>query len=218
MSYYQKTPLFLTVSFMLLASASFAKTSCEGRTTSKPPVVVFKINYGQPNYKDVTSDFISEKSKSTHARGLTEARFQMTYDVKVRAENNCLFLDTLTVLYGYADLDIYITNQYEKSSCEYNQILSHENHHIFVHQDALRQYSTRFGETIKRVATAIPPEYIKIGVKNADFQINKMISRLKNDRDLSRLEAEFNTQREKQNADLDQRENYEKITKRCKNW
>lgn len=216
MCYFRK--ILLLIVNLVFISTAISANDCSYKVSEKPVKIIFKTNYGKPKYNQVDQDFLIQKAGSSHARGLTESHFQMSYELRVRGEKGCLFLDALTVHYGYPNLDVFISNKYKEDSCEYKQILSHENNHVFIHQDTLRKYARQFGDAIKNIAQNIPAESFKVGVKNADKQINRMILRIKNHKQLSALEKSFENERKNSNQELDASENYQKITNKCKNW
>ncbi|MBN2676338.1 MAG: hypothetical protein JXR30_03745 [Alphaproteobacteria bacterium] len=184
----------------------------------KDPVhVVMKINYGTPQYNQAPSSFITQKTKNEHVRGYTEAFLGMSYSGKIFAQNGCVFPHTITVFYGYPKLDVFIDDKYAKDSCEYNEILAHENQHVFVHQDTLKQYSTRFGEVIKKIAQTLYPISFS-HPDEFDAITKKMIQQIQSHPEVLSLQREFERAVQEGNNALDRTDNYQEIKSRCENW
>ncbi|MHA1540787.1 MAG: hypothetical protein ACTSXL_04105 [Alphaproteobacteria bacterium] len=205
---------YLRILLLLISSLPIYATNCEKQKT---PAVEFKVDYGEVAYKKADRSFLSNRG-TDHTNGLTASKFQMSYRMRVQAKNDCIFLNSLTVSYGYNELIVYILDKYHEDSCEYKEILAHENNHVFVHQDVLRRYEEKFTKAFEAIMEEVEPVPFKIGDKDIEKKMNAIMLKIKNDPRLEELENSFNKERKDDNSSLDKTENYKIITSKCENW
>ncbi|MHA1550186.1 MAG: hypothetical protein ACTSXV_01890 [Alphaproteobacteria bacterium] len=203
--------------FLGISSAVFAQDSCVFKKRSHPVQVKMKINYGIPQYKHLSNEFLAKKTANTHTLGFTEAALSMTFKINLVLNDNCVFLNELTVEYGYPHLVVSIDNFYPKDTCEYREILKHENKHVFIHQDALKEYAKKFGEAINAIAQTIPAEPVTTK-EEAPLIADKMAQAIKSHPRLRVLEKQFEATIRQQNGELDRKESYRETKSHCENW
>ncbi len=209
--------MFYYLRILLLLISSLPISAIANCEKQKNPAVKFKVDYGEAIYKKADKSFFSSRG-TEHTLGLTASKFQMSYQMRVQAKSNCIYLDSLTVNYGYEDLTVYILDKYHEDSCEYREILAHENNHVFVHQEVLRRYKEKFAKVFETIMEEVAPVPFKIGDKDISEKMNVIMLKIKNDSRLKELENNFNKKREKDNLSLDKKENYKIITSKCENW
>ena len=209
------TKLFIL--FLGISSAVFAQDSCAFKKRSHPVQVKMKINYGVPQYKHLSNEFLAKKTANTHTLGFTEAKLSMVFKINLALDDECVFLNELTVEYGYPHLAVSIDNLYPKDTCEYREILKHENKHVFIHQDTLKEYAKKFGEAINAIAQTIPSEPTTTK-EEAPLIADKMAQAIKSHPRLHVLEKQFEAEIHRQNGELDRKESYLETKSKCSNW
>ncbi len=205
-----------------MISPVYAETFCEKvKEEAKEPKINFIADYGKAHYQDIRRNLLIEKSGQDHTRGLTEADFNITYQIKTNAVNNgkqgCLFIEEIDVKYGYPNLVVYIEDKYHPNSCEYREILKHENEHVKVHQSVLKELAPKISLAVYQAVNRVKPKELN-DLSKVDKITDDIIKEIQDDFLVKRLTERLEENQRNQNEKLDEKGNYHKIQNRCKNW
>lgn len=126
----------------------------------------------------------------------------------------CVELKKLEVLF-WAKPEVLIASNFKKGSCEYREVLGHEQKHIRVLRNFVREQAPLLKKEVKKIVSSSRTQY-KVkeqNVEKAQKEIEKQI--------FSRLEAHQNKimpiLQSRQTA-IDSPEEYARVAAKCKNW
>jgi hypothetical protein len=95
---------------------------------------------------------LSANSLGHQPLGLYMAKFasgmQINYDLRREGDEVCVWVTKVQVQIGYDDRTIYIAKDFEKDTCEYKAILSHEAKHAVTDDSVLAEYNGRFRKNV----------------------------------------------------------------------
>ncbi|NQW01204.1 MAG: hypothetical protein HQ483_15975 [Rhodospirillales bacterium] len=143
-------------------------------------------------------------------RGLTKTSLESQIEVGVQirqlSKNRfCIGLQKVSARIGYDQFKVYVARDLVPGSCEYRTTLDHEQAHVAIYKDQLRQFSSRFEQRLQRVAAGLRPVLVKseksgpayfLQKFNIEFkQVFKQLSRETDSRQ-SRLDTPDNYRRE----------------------
>ncbi|MDP6804979.1 MAG: hypothetical protein QF902_06560 [Rhodospirillales bacterium] len=149
--------------------------------------------------------------------GLTLADLELDFRIEVRARplskaRFCTELARVDATLGYRSLDVYVARRYRRGTCEYEQVLDHENHHVAIFRDGLMQYGPRVRDALERTSRAQAPLVTSAPGTGAE----RFKDRLHNQ--LAPLFRDMNRALDRAHATLDTAENYRAEQRRCANW
>ncbi len=205
---------------LLLVSTTAYGNVCEQINKTKPKLE-FHVNTGQPRVFEISSEKLKSLARQNNVIGLTEAKFVINYRLKAMTiEKNgsiCVYLDTLVLEYGYPDMFVYVDNKYKQNTCEFTQIINHENEHVKVHQKLLLQYSPLIEQATRELIQDIKPIQID-SYDNVEKVTDRFIKQVDEDPSVTTLRENFEKERLSQNTKLDSKESYADQLAPCKNW
>jgi hypothetical protein len=156
-----------------------------------------------------------------HSPGITVAEselktdYQMEFRQKPGSSVYQLWTTSVTVVFDYIRMDVYISSQYGEGSCEYNQILTHEKQHVAIDERVLEQYKNQMAAALRHtrlIPTASHPLLVS-SPEQGKVILSKRISGL--------VRPYFNRYHaavKAQNAKIDTWANYRKVQARCNGW
>jgi len=146
---------------------------------------------------------------------VTEFRFNMRVNVRayqIRENHFCAVIESLDAGVGYTDFIVYIDRKYLQGSCEYRLIRNHEDEHVGIYRDNLIHYAPLLRKELTDAVRRMGPIYVDSadrGAKQAQAFVQEKIKPLVD-----------NMQRtvDDRNANIDTKQSYESIRRRCSNW
>jgi hypothetical protein len=156
-----------------------------------------------------------------HSPGITVAESEMKTDYQLEFSHRPgtpvyrLWATSVTVVFDYIQMDIFVSSQYGEGSCEYNQILTHEKQHVSIDERELEKYKNRMTAALKR-SRLIPSRSHPLVARSA-AEGKAMLSR----RILGIVNPYFKKYHQavrSENAKIDTMANYRRVQARCNGW
>ena len=149
--------------------------------------------------------------------GLTSAEDSYSLNIGTRhytlgQGRYCSVLSEMSLSIGYSKIDVFIDRKYGPGSCEYEAILGHENTHVSINRDVLRQYVPKIRQQLERYARSIGPIY-STSPDTTARRMQKVLGE-----QLQLLHKPMSSVRQARHARIDTRSNYLREQKRCVNW
>lgn len=152
------------------------------RVTVKTFNSVVRVNNGHSS-KQLAAKMGSHGKFSRSAgwitRGLTKTTLegQISVDVRIRpiAKNRyCIGLQKVDAQVGHKEFKIYVARDLRPGTCEYRTTMSHENAHVSIYKDQLRQFVQRFQNRLMRSASSMRPIVSNSKKAGPDYFLKKL--------------------------------------------
>lgn len=138
------------------------------------PQIVFSTSYGQlsfdfsKNTKTISqiAAQIGHKERKIFATGLATVNVENEYVIGTKAlpvktgKGFCVVPEEIQVFVGFSRPVIYISNELEKNSCQYNLVMLHEKTHQRINKTALDYFVPYFQFAAKKIGHELTPIYI----------------------------------------------------------
>ena len=156
-----------------------------------------------------------------HSPGITIAESELKADCESAFSHKDgtpvfkVWATTVTLLFDYNRMDIYISSQYGEGSCEYGQILAHEKQHVAIDEREMERYK-KLMETALRHSRQIPSFSHPIIVRSAEVGRALVSKRI-----LAIVHPYFKAYGravKAENAKIDTLANYRRVQARCNGW
>ncbi len=156
-----------------------------------------------------------------HVDGLTQAdysmntRYEVSWSKKWFKSEYTMWVENLRVEFTYNTLNVFVTSEYPKESCEYQATLNHENQHVAIHRQMYDQYRKIFEEKLGQ-ATNIPLSTHSItapSVEEGKIRIGQIISAV-----LDPIFDQFKENLQVEQGKLDTPESYAELKAKCQHW
>lgn len=222
--------IMLLLFFLLFSTESRAWTygefiSCDA--LNPRPIITFKTAYGQLIH-DFSTPQKEIQSKSTHTpekgfftAGLatlnTSSQIWLkSVQIRKLDENNtCIMPKEIEVTFSYKDPIIYVSSEYDYNSCEFSQILRHEQTHQRINKLTLEYFLPLIHKTLKKTIREVrsikvpSPDHAQEGMKLLQkyYQIK-----------LTPIIEEYKKARENEQKKLDNLTNYTMEDKLCREF
>lgn len=150
------------------------------------------------------------------ALGLTSSQIAFSLSGQTMATpvrgGYCVYLRSVDVKFGYQTMDVFIGSEFRPQTCEYKTILDHENQHVAINRNTIREYAPRVRQEIERHLATLQPRF----TSDAQVSTDRKISDVKQKVDplLTQMERVL----EQRNAVIDSKVNYAALAENCKNW
>lgn len=193
------------------------------------PVVTFKTSYGQLFHdfskskdeitgisKSLSAD--NEKASIVGLAALNYSRYIWLKKVKIRkigANTYCVLPEEIEIMFGYKEPVVYVSNQYDKQSCEFSMVIRHEQVHQRINKLTLEHYLPIMDEALREAIAQV--RAIKVSDKS-DERIKQGMEVLKNHY-YARMDSifeQFKIAREAEQQKLDNQTNYTSEWDLCK--
>lgn len=153
-----------------------------------------------------------------HQRALGLTSSQIAFSIAGRTAavpvsgGYCVYLRSVDVRFGYQTMDVFIASEYRPQTCEYKTILDHENQHVAISRNTIREYAPRVRQELERHLATLQPRF----TANAQISTDRKISDVKGKVDplLDQMERVL----AQRNAAIDTNVNYAALAENCKNW
>ncbi len=158
------------ISCWLLSGGSVQAATCQ-LNLALPTVSMeiyegeIKVNNGHSS-KQLARKFGSHNKFSRRAgwvtRGLTKTDLESRIEVHVQYQQvsktrYCVGLKGVSAQVGYSQFNVYVARDLLPGSCEYRVTMDHEQTHVAVYRDQLKQFATRFENRLNRAARSMQP-------------------------------------------------------------
>jgi hypothetical protein len=153
--------------------------------------------------------------------GLTVSKFHVEADYRMDesriwfGDGVKVWVEGVTVHFGFNEMTVYITREYADGSCPYRETYAHEMEHVAAHKKVWTEYQDKLRDAV-RSAPAIPvrssPGRYATYEEGRD-KIGKAISAA-----LDPVFDAFKQADEEAQEVLDTRENYEGLRQKCNDW
>ncbi len=212
---------FLLIFFLLVCPA-FAQNATPFCTSMTTRVHVTALP-GKPKY--ITNYSREEFLKKVNANvspytlGLTvsklDAHIEATPSISKQLDKFCVALENVEVELKNVILDVYIDKKYPPSSCEYKTILSHENYHVAIAQQALAFYKADVEKAVAKALKKLSPQvvYNTNDIRNV---VQRQVSTINNA--IKPIIAFINKKLDEKDKAIDTKEMYQETSAKCKNW
>jgi hypothetical protein len=156
-----------------------------------------------------------------HSPGITVAESEMKTDYQMEFRHRegssvyTVWATTVTVVFEYTRMDVYVSSQYGEGSCEYSQILAHEMQHVAINEKALDQYKTMITNAL-RSSTRIPSRAHPLIVRSQEEGRSIVSQRVL--AIVNPYFQRFHQSTEMANAKIDTISNYRRIQAKCHGW
>lgn len=194
----------------------------------RPPIVTFKTDVKKTEYsreKDVsqiTQDFSlngGQVGDNSVVRGTTTPQIKLNYKIKpkilkTRSGHLCGYAQKVDIVLTASPI-IHSANDYEYGSCEYREIIKHENEHVQISKDLIRDYQIRVKKDLtERIRDISGHRAIDASkAQELSFAINQATVAV-----IIEIENELRTEHSRRQAAIDTPENYAEIQSRCVTW
>jgi len=150
------------------------------------------------------------------ALGLTSSQFGFaisgqTYANPLRG-GYCVYLRAVDVQFGYHEMDVFIASEYRPQTCEYKTIMDHENQHVAINRNTIKEYAPLVRQELERQLALLQPRFTAEPQASSDRKISDLQNKL--DPLLDGMERAI----QQRNAVIDTNVNYAAIAEMCKNW
>lgn len=163
----------------------------------------------------------AQTSAEGKLQGLTVVEHRLGYRTGVALaqdlfkSRSCAWLDSLTVDLTPGEVTIYVPREYAEGSCEDTEILRHERLHEDIHRRGLEEASGEMRRALARAkwlpALGTPLEVADRG--EAEKRVEEMVLKA-----IQPVYERFKERIEKEQAVIDLPENYQWVTRRCRDW
>lgn len=127
------------------------------------------ILLSQPEYEK-TINFSAENMPAHH--GKVEANITTNYDVVLdmyeTTNGFCVVLSQIKAIFGFNKFDVLIDKQHETNICAYNAVLHHEEKHIEVYLNIIKDFKNDIHDSLYTAADSVMPIFIE---KESDIEL-----------------------------------------------
>ncbi|MFL2771488.1 MAG: hypothetical protein ACJZ9F_10800 [Rhodospirillaceae bacterium] len=153
----------------------------------------------------------------SNAIGITYAEIGMSFAASTRSlplqgGGYCIYLDEVKATFGFDKFEVYIAQEYKKGSCEYRTILDHENEHVAINNDVIKNYGARIRLSLEEQLSIMPPTFVVLSDLGVDRAIQELHRRIE-----PTIQA-FITEQRRRNSIIDTDANYGALQNLCENW
>jgi hypothetical protein len=161
-----------------------------------------------------------KSSRAWQNPGLTKGSHELKTDFRLSGQQRtgtrgaCVWVEDLTVIFRYTELEVFVSRDYADGSCEARQILAHEMDHVAVHRRAFLKYKASLERRLSNMGLPTP----RSPGRYASMNEAQRIIGDKLQKATTGLYDAFKRELIVGNAALDTPQNYKAIQKRCRGW
>ncbi len=122
---------------------------------------------------------------------------------------------SIDVSFSVTRMEVYISSQYAKGSCQYQTILAHENTHVAINERVFKKYKALLIQALKmdrNLPTRAHPLRVSSEQEGEDI-LDRNIKGI-----LTPLEERFQAEDRRENAKIDTPASYARTQARCRDW
>ncbi|TAK98794.1 MAG: hypothetical protein EPO08_18160 [Rhodospirillaceae bacterium] len=124
----------------------------------------------------------------------------------------CLYFSEIDADFGYGDMDVYVASEYPPGSCEYRTVLDHENQHVAINTQVLREMAPQVRAELERLLTEEQPVFVLDSKSATREKLTDLSQRMKP------ILAAFQEVLAQRNGSIDTAQNYKTTSAVCRNW
>ncbi len=160
---------------------------------------------------------IRKKSGKENTTGLTETRFEATYEARFQLEESggrwCVKSATADVAIGYTSVTIQIPREYERGSCPYEAVLEHEKKHVAAAREVVKKVGPQVARFVGEAYRNGGPRYCGPSVERAR---DAAMSAIKTG--VSKVRDRAQSVSESLQGAIDTPDEYRRVTASCASW
>lgn len=211
-----------------IATSLTLAASTPSHCTRQAPILNFKTKIEKTEYiKGKTSEEITrayalgnpDLGDEAVVRGTASPQINISYSVKPKIReiadgHLCGYAQYVDILLTASPI-IHLASEYQFGSCEYKEVINHENEHVEITKDLIKEYK----RTVKRDLTQRIREVSghKPGPANSDNEVEQYI-RQASAIVIGQVEGELRREHAIRQSKIDTPEEYAKIQSRCISW
>jgi hypothetical protein len=156
-----------------------------------------------------------------HSPGITVAESEVKTDYQFEFSHRPgtpvyrLWATSVTVVFDYIQMDVFVSSQYGEGSCEYNQILTHEKQHVSIDERELEKYKNRMEAALKH-SRLIPSRSHPLVARSAAQGKALLAKRILGI--VNPYFKQYHQAVKTENAKIDTMANYRRVQARCNGW
>ena len=222
--------IFLFLCFLILQpSAGAAQAAC-GIVDNGTPIRIdiggecssYRLRHDLPLQEIRVLEREKEQRQPERTLGFTSYEMKSSFEFAMNFRQapgepgGCAWLSDIKALFDVAHINVFIPSEYVPPSCEYRQILAHEEEHVRILEETYRE----FREVLTRILRADgSATFESTAPLRADSQASaKAQIQGELQRRLDDFMDDFKDTLEKRQATIDTEENYRAIQSRCPGW
>jgi hypothetical protein len=194
----------------------------------RPPLIRVTGNLLPPTYHHEYSTAqieamsgIQAPSRAAHEPGLTlfeyEVSSQYEMSEKGRSATGPLLIwaKSVGVNFSITRMEVYVSSQYARGSCQYQAVLAHENTHVAINERAYKKYRALLIQALGRdraLPTRDHPMRVSSEQEGEDI-LDRHIKGI-----LTPLEERFQAEDKRENAKIDTPASYARTQAKCRDW
>ncbi len=209
---------------LLSCISFFSSTAVFARCPSQKPLAIIQYSVSPTEYiKKNNADHLTNMHTGGHgagqvlglAGGDVGTSFKATFDLKqVKKDLYCLNVKKIKATF-FAHPKVYIASNFKRGTCEYGNVLKHEEKHVKTLKKTHREYMPKFKQHLSSAARKLPvlePMTLSEANENKDVYVKKISEDLSSYMQIIMMEV---AQRQKE---VDSKEEYQRVMKRCSKW
>ena len=154
-----------------------------------------------------------------HVLGLAggEVGAKFTAEFELKPERNgtyCLYVDKVDTVF-FAKPKVYIASNFRKGTCEYTQVLRHEEKHVKTLKRAHKDYMSEFRSHMRWSLRDLPV-FDPMSVSDANEKRNEYVQIISNH--LTTFIEKINKDVAKRQKEVDSKEEYQRVLNNCSRW
>jgi hypothetical protein len=157
----------------VIISAFIGITMCVGLFAMDNPCLQYKIIPSlQIKEQSINISVVRTSLPLDYTHGNVVANFIQEYDIEFDVKSieggYCVFIKSVSAKFGYNNFDIQIDSKYSEDSCEYKEILRHENLHINAYLSVINDNTENIRSSIAASLAMVLPIYAKSNTEVSD--------------------------------------------------
>ena len=173
-------------------------------------------------YTDVDISTFNDTSNHSYTKfvlGFTQGGINLSSNLEFKyskqKDNYCVWLSKIKVSYDISKLDVYIPSDFKNDTCQFREVEKHEFEHVAIYQSTHKEY-------LEKLKRELNKKNYKLKSNDAilvkDVETAKQIYQEELSEILNKFQKESTNELNKRQAAIDTKENYDRISSRCKNW
>jgi hypothetical protein len=194
----------------------------------RPPLIRVTGNLLPPTYHHEYSTAqieamsgIQAPSRAAHEPGLTLFEYEVSsqYEMSEKGQSAAgpllIWAKSVGVNFSITRMEVYVSSQYPRGSCQYQAVLAHENTHVAINERVYKKYRTLLVRALGR-DRALPTRAHPLRVSSEQEGEDILDRHIKGI--LTPLEERFRMEDKRENAKIDTPASYARTQARCRDW
>jgi hypothetical protein len=194
----------------------------------RPPLVHVTGNLLPPTYHHEYSTAqieamsgIQAPSRAAHEPGLTLFEYEVSsqYEMSEKGQSAAgpllIWAKSVGVNFSVTRMEVFVSSQYARGSCQYEAVLAHENTHVAINERVYKKYRALLIQALGR-DRALPTRAHPLRVSSEQEGEDILDRHIKGI--LTPLEDRFRAEDKRENAKIDTPASYARTQARCRDW